>query len=90
MNAKKSANVWKKKKSVASVSDRFMVGDHVIWNSEAGHVSGGTMSEPTEDAEPDRWRIRPDLPPMWQEFASTISALVAAGWRRLLSDVTGK
>jgi hypothetical protein len=48
------------------------------------------MSEPTQAAEPDRWRVRPDLPPMWQEFASIIPALVAAGWRRVLRSVTGK
>lgn len=47
------------------------------------------MCEPTQAAEPDRWRTRPDLPSMWQEFASVIPALVGAGWRRLLRDVRG-
>jgi DUF2945 family protein len=31
------------------VSDRFMVGDHVTWNSEAGHVSGTIIKVHTQD-----------------------------------------
>ncbi|WP_157680378.1 hypothetical protein [Mycobacterium dioxanotrophicus] len=48
------------------------------------------MSEPTEPAEPDRWRTRPELPSMWQELASAGPALVAAGWRWLRSNVADK
>ena len=31
------------------MSDRFTVGDHVTWNSEAGHVSGRITEVHTED-----------------------------------------
>jgi hypothetical protein len=31
------------------MSDRFRVGDHVTWNSEAGHVSGRVTKVHTED-----------------------------------------
>lgn len=31
------------------MSDRFAVGDHVTWNSEAGHVSGRITMVHTED-----------------------------------------
>ncbi|THJ65065.1 DUF2945 domain-containing protein [Arthrobacter echini] len=31
------------------MADRFGVGDHVTWNSEAGHVSGRVTRVHTED-----------------------------------------
>lgn len=31
------------------MSDKFKVGDHVSWNSEAGHVSGKIIKLHTED-----------------------------------------
>ena len=31
------------------MSDRFSIGDHVTWNSEAGHVSGRVTKVHTED-----------------------------------------
>ena len=31
------------------MSDKFKVGDHVRWNSEAGHVSGRIIAVHTED-----------------------------------------
>jgi hypothetical protein len=31
--------------------DRFKVGDHVTWNSEAGHVSGRIVKVHTQDTE---------------------------------------
>ncbi len=49
--AKKSANGWRRKKNIASVSDRFTVGDHVTWNSEAGHVSGTIIKVHTQDVD---------------------------------------
>ena len=33
------------------MSSRFKVGDHVSWNSEAGHVSGTVTKVHTEDFE---------------------------------------
>ena len=33
------------------MSTKFAVGDHVSWNSEAGHVSGTTTEVHTEDFE---------------------------------------
>ncbi len=33
------------------MTKRFKVGDHVIWNSEAGHVSGKIIKVHTKDAE---------------------------------------
>ena len=33
------------------VAKRFMVGDHVTWNSEAGHVSGTIVKVHTRDTE---------------------------------------
>ena len=32
------------------MSARFKVGDHVTWNSEAGHVSGKVIKVHTKDA----------------------------------------
>src|SRR5699024_11592965 len=34
---------------VAQMTDRFKVGDHVTWNSEAGHVSGVVTKVHTSD-----------------------------------------
>jgi hypothetical protein len=34
---------------VAAMSHRFTIGDHVIWNSEAGHVSGHIIAIHTND-----------------------------------------
>jgi hypothetical protein len=48
------------------------------------------MSEPTQPAEPDRWRTHPELPSMWQEVVSVGPVLVAAGWRWLLSNVVDR
>lgn len=31
------------------MSERFRVGDHVTWNSEAGHVSGHIITVHTSD-----------------------------------------
>jgi hypothetical protein len=31
------------------MTERFKVGDHVTWNSEAGHVSGAIIKIHTED-----------------------------------------
>ena len=33
------------------MSDRYKVGDHVTWNSEAGHVSGKITKVHTKDFE---------------------------------------
>ena len=33
------------------MSTKFKVGDHVRWNSEAGHVSGGIIKVHTRDTE---------------------------------------
>ena len=33
------------------MSDRFMVGDHVTWNSEAGHVSGTIIKVHTRNVD---------------------------------------
>jgi hypothetical protein len=33
------------------MSARFKVGDHVTWNSEAGHVSGKIIKVHTKDAD---------------------------------------
>lgn len=33
------------------MSERFQVGDHVKWNSEAGHVSGKITKVHTKDTE---------------------------------------
>ena len=33
------------------MSTRFKVGDHVTWNSEAGHVSGKVIKVHTKDAD---------------------------------------
>jgi hypothetical protein len=33
------------------MSQRFKVGDHVIWNSEAGHVSGKIIKVHTKDVD---------------------------------------
>lgn len=37
--------VWK----AATMTKRFKVGDHVTWNSEAGHVSGRIVKVHTKD-----------------------------------------
>lgn len=40
------------------MSKRFEVGDHVIWNSEAGHVSGRIIKVHTVNAPPfARWLV---------------------------------
>lgn len=33
------------------MTDRFKVGDHVIWNSEAGHVSGKVIKVHTMNSD---------------------------------------
>jgi hypothetical protein len=33
------------------VQERFNVGDHVTWNSEAGHVTGKVIKVHTEDVD---------------------------------------
>ena len=33
------------------MTETFKVGDHVIWNSEAGHVSGTIMKVYTKDVD---------------------------------------
>jgi Hypervirulence associated proteins TUDOR domain len=33
------------------MSERFKVGDHVTWNSEAGHVSGTIIKVHTHDVD---------------------------------------
>ena len=33
------------------MSERFEVGDHVAWNSEAGHVSGHVIKVHTQDTD---------------------------------------
>ena len=33
------------------MTKRFKVGDHVTWNSEAGHVSGNIIKVHTEDVD---------------------------------------
>jgi hypothetical protein len=48
---KQNANVWRRRKNVASVSHRFSVGDHVAWNSEAGRVSGTVIKVHTQDVD---------------------------------------
>lgn len=49
--AKQNAKDWKRRKSVASVSHRFVVGDHVAWNSEAGEVSGTVIKVHIQDVD---------------------------------------
>jgi hypothetical protein len=41
----KTLAVWK----VATMRKAFKVGDHVTWNSEAGHVSGRIVKVHTKD-----------------------------------------
>jgi hypothetical protein len=46
------------------MSDRFSVGDHVTWNSEAGYVSGTVTKVHTEDFDykGHKRRASPDQP----------------------------
>ena len=45
------------------MTKRFKVGDHVSWNSEAGHVSGTLIKVHTNSADHKRhtWTILNDL-----------------------------
>jgi hypothetical protein len=44
--------------------DRFKVGDHVRWNSEAGHVTGRIVNVHTQDTDYNgrTYRASPDEP----------------------------
>ena len=39
---------------LTTMPPKFKVGDHVTWNSEAGHVSGTIIKVHTSDFEPPR------------------------------------
>jgi hypothetical protein len=46
------------------MTHKFSVGDHVRWNSEAGHVSGTITAVHTKDVDykGHTWRCTPDDP----------------------------
>jgi len=66
---------------------KFRVGDHVTWNSEAGHVTGRIIKIHTEDFDykGHRHRAKPESPQY--EIQSDVSDHIAAHKEEALKKI---
>lgn len=72
------------------MAHKFKVGDHVSWNSEAGHVSGKIIKVHTKDFDykGHTHRASPDDPQY--EIKSDKTDHIAAHKEKALTKVSGK